>query len=107
METYSFWADMLTTFRSSSDLVKVVWLLMPGLSILGIVYSISKLRKPPLTPLPLPIITFHSCEHGKVAVYNTKESIELRAIDDLGEIIPLLSISKRIINNANKNIAKS
>ncbi|WP_320194780.1 hypothetical protein RMR10_010530 [Agrobacterium rosae] len=35
METYSFWADLLHTFRMMSDAVKVLLIYMPGAFILG------------------------------------------------------------------------
>jgi hypothetical protein len=36
MEPYSFLADVLSTFRSSSDLVKIVWLLNPSLFVIAV-----------------------------------------------------------------------
>jgi hypothetical protein len=36
MEPYSFLADVLSTFRSSSDLVKIVWLLSPSLFVIAV-----------------------------------------------------------------------
>ena len=102
MQDYNFWADILTTFRSSSDLVKIVWLLMPVLSALSLVYGALKLRKCTLILPPLPPVTFQSREYGKVAVYDTKAGVELRAIDDVGNITPLLNISKDILAKAGK-----
>ena len=36
MGDYNFLADMLTTFRSSSDFIKALWLLSPALLVLAL-----------------------------------------------------------------------
>jgi len=96
MENYSFWADVLTTFRSSSDLVKVIWLLAPIIFLLGLVYAFLRLftRKPAEPKLPL--LSFNSPEHGLVTVYRSETGIELMSVDEFGKLLPLLSLSKDI-----------
>ena len=37
MEYYNFWADLLDTFQSSPNAIKVVWLLIPPAFLLGLV----------------------------------------------------------------------
>lgn len=35
MEDYSFWADLLASYRASSDIIKALWLLVPLLFAAG------------------------------------------------------------------------
>jgi hypothetical protein len=44
---YSFLADLLSTFRSSSDLVKVVWLLSPALFVAALIIAARAVSTPP------------------------------------------------------------
>lgn len=46
MENYSFLADLMTSFRASSDLVQIVWLLSPIACVVSIVYAAHKFRQP-------------------------------------------------------------
>ncbi|XUY26216.1 hypothetical protein RMR21_011540 [Agrobacterium sp. rho-8.1] len=72
METYSFWADLLQTFRMMSDGVKVLLIYMPCVFALGFaalyLYHLRKLNPPvwkdpqPYTLLPPDTIARH--EHG-------------------------------------------
>jgi hypothetical protein len=47
MENYSFLADLLSTFRSSSDLVKVVWLLSTALFVAALIIAARAVSTPP------------------------------------------------------------
>lgn len=46
MDNYSFLADLMTSFRASSDFVKIVWLLSPMACIFSLIYGMQKLRRP-------------------------------------------------------------
>ncbi len=37
MENYNFWQDLLDTYQSLPNLIKVLWILVPPLFILGLV----------------------------------------------------------------------
>lgn len=37
METYNFWQDFFDTYQSLSDLIKVLWLIIPPAFVLGLV----------------------------------------------------------------------
>jgi hypothetical protein len=38
MENYNFWKEFFDTYRSSSDLIKALWILVPPLSLLGLTW---------------------------------------------------------------------
>ncbi len=76
MHDYNFWADMLTTFRSSSNMVKIVWItsvtFAPAITVLSFAYTALKLRR-----LKLPeshMFTFNTLEYGQVDIYCTKKN---------------------------------
>ncbi len=45
MENYNFWADLLSTFRSMPDWIKVVWLVIPPVFVLGLVGLVFLFRR--------------------------------------------------------------
>jgi len=74
MENYSFWADAFTAFRSSSDLVKIVWLLSPILfagTLIWLVIAVRRLLSPSL---------LLSIEHpvlGPIHIYQARAYVPL------------------------------
>jgi len=100
MDTYSFWADVMTTFRSSSDLVKIIWLLTPMLLVLALVFAAVKLHWPwaHSKPAALPLMTFQTGAYGTVTVVRTEAGLELLSLDEEGTLAPLLHISRNIMN---------
>lgn len=100
METYSFWADVLTTFRSSSDLVKIVWLLTPVLLVLALMFAAVKLRWPGTRSKSATrhLMTFQAGAYGTVTVVRTDTGLELLSLDEEGTLTPLLHISRNIMN---------
>jgi|GEM_PF-4554747 len=73
MENYNAFADLMNSFRSSSDFVKVVWLLLPIL-LLGVmtalILAIRKFRR-------CPLISFDHPELGHVTVYQSDKTLPL------------------------------
>ena len=79
----------MNSFRASSDLVKIVCLLMPALIIMSLVYAISKLRRP-AKPLarPLPVLVFDTPDFGRIEVYRAKEGALLETLTGLEKLAP-------------------
>lgn len=44
MDGYSFWQDLFDTYQSLSDWMKVLWLIVPPVSILGLAALIMRFR---------------------------------------------------------------
>ncbi len=60
MEPYNFLADMLTTFRSSSDFIKALWLLSPALFVLALGTVLRwQPRQKTVRPKPKPLALRH------------------------------------------------
>ncbi|WP_409432771.1 hypothetical protein ACJ3XI_11275 [Litorimonas sp. RW-G-Af-16] len=85
MENYNAFADLMDSFRSSSDFVKIVWLLLPIL-LLGVMTSlilaIRKFRR-------CPLISFDHPELGHVTVYQSDKTLPL--LQKLGGLPVLLA----------------
>ena len=76
MNEYSFFADLMDSFRSSSDLVKIIWLLCPILlvvSITGVIIAIRRLLSPTL------LLSIDHPALGHIHVYQDKAALSLLA----------------------------
>ncbi len=45
MDDYNFWADLLTSYRASPDLIKALWVLVPPAFLLGLVAVLRLTRR--------------------------------------------------------------
>ena len=73
MENYNAFADLMDSFRSSSDFVKIIWLLLPILllgGMTGLILAIRKFRRRPL-------MSFDHPELGHVTVYQSDKTLPL------------------------------
>ena len=44
MDHYNFWADLLDTYQSSSDMIKALWLLVPPTFLLALIAMLMRFR---------------------------------------------------------------
>ncbi len=88
MDSYNFWRDLLDTYQSLSDGLKLMWLVIPPAFVLALVMLLRRR----VAPAPLPGVVLYSVARDAAGQVHVVDHTALREVTADEGTIPRLSL---------------